>query len=85
MRRSDRVDHRLMTRRDALRLGAAGLSLPQMLAMQARAQAAGSMAPGVRSFGKAKRCIVLFAWGGMSHIDTWDLKPDAGNEVPELV
>ena len=39
------------------------------------------MAPGVRSFGKAKRCIVLFAWGGMSHIDTWDLKPDAGNEV----
>ena len=37
--------------------------------------------PGVRSFGKAKRCTVLFAWGGMSHIDTWDLKPDAGNEV----
>ena len=39
------------------------------------------MAPGVHSFGKAKRCIVLFAWGGMSHIDTWDLKPDAGSEV----
>lgn len=70
-----------MTRRDALRLSAAGLSLPGVFAMQARARAAGLNAPGVRSFGQAKRCIVLFAWGGMSHIDTWDLKPDAGSEV----
>jgi len=70
-----------MTRRDALRLSAAGLSLPGMLAMQARAQAAGLNDAGVRSFGKAKRCIVLFAWGGMSHIDTWDLKPDASSDV----
>ncbi len=26
-------------------------------------------------FGKAKSCIILFAWGGMSHIDTFDPKP----------
>jgi len=71
-----------MTRRDALRLSAAGLSLPGIFAMRSQAQAAGIMEePGVRSFGKAKRCIVLFAWGGMSHIDTWDLKPDADSDV----
>jgi len=70
-----------MTRRDTLRLGAAGLSLPGMLALQSRARAAGSGAPGVGSFGQARRCIVLFAWGGMSHLDTWDLKPDAGSDV----
>ena len=79
MRPSD--PHRPLTRRDALRLSAAGLSLPSLLAMQSRTQAMGAVAPGVRSFGKAKRCIVLFAWGGMSHIDTWDLKPDAGSDV----
>ena len=73
-----------MTRRDALQLGALGLSLPSMLALQARAKAAlpaVASANSQRSFGKAKRCIVLFAWGGMSHIDTWDLKPDAGSDV----
>ncbi len=80
MRRRD--DHRLITRRDALRLGAVGLSLPGMFALQARARAAGQINDaGVRSFGKAKRCIVLFAWGGMSHIDTWDLKSEAGSDV----
>ncbi|MCA9269191.1 MAG: DUF1501 domain-containing protein, partial [Planctomycetales bacterium] len=24
---------------------------------------------------------MLFCWGGMSHIDTWDMKPDAGSDV----
>ncbi len=80
MQRSD-TRRRILTRRDALRLGMAGLSLPAVLAMQSRARAAGSNLAGVRSFGKAKRCIVLFAWGGMSHIDTLDLKPEAGSEV----
>jgi uncharacterized protein (DUF1501 family) len=27
---------------------------------------------------KAKSVIQVFLWGGMSHIDTWDPKPDAG-------
>ena len=76
-----RDDHRLLSRRDALRLSAVGLSLPGLFAMQAGAQAAGLNHAGVGSFGKAKRCIVLFAWGGMSHIDTLDLKPDAGSDV----
>jgi hypothetical protein len=29
---------------------------------------------------KAKSVIQVFLWGGMSHIDTWDPKPDAGSE-----
>jgi hypothetical protein len=31
-------------------------------------------------FSKAKRCIILFMWGGPAHQDTWDLKPDAPAE-----
>ena len=29
---------------------------------------------------KAKSVIQIFLWGGMSHIDTWDPKPDAGRD-----
>ena len=82
MRRSDQ--HRFLTRRDALRLGAAGLSLPGIFSLQARARAAGLNDAGGSSFGKAKRCIVLFAWGGMSHLDTLDMKPAAGSEVRSI-
>jgi len=32
-------------------------------------------------FGRAKRCILLFMWGGPSHLDTFDPKPDAPAEV----
>ena len=67
-------DARWITRRQVLSFGAAGLSLPSLLTLRARA-AAGAGASG--RFGQAKSCIVLFAWGGMSHLDTWDLKPEA--------
>ena len=30
---------------------------------------------------KSKSCILLFQWGGPSHIDTWDPKPEAPAEV----
>src|SRR5207247_7858326 len=30
---------------------------------------------------KAKACIVVFNYGGPSHIDTFDLKPDAPAEI----
>src|SRR5262249_55422072 len=32
-------------------------------------------------FGRARSCIVLFCWGGQSHLDTWDPKPAAPAEV----
>jgi len=63
-------------RRDFLRLGTAGLfgmgfTLPGLLEMQARAAGQGR---GDLSL------IFLFLHGGLSTIDTWDLKPDAPAE-----
>ncbi len=69
------------SRRELLRLGGLslfGMSLPEMLAAQL--PAAGGIA-NTGSFGRAKRCILLFMWGGPSQLETWDLKPDAPQEV----
>jgi len=58
----------LQSRRSFLKLGAAGvlgLSLPELLAAQATSQK-----------GKAKNVLVVYEQGGLSHIDTWDPKPD---------
>jgi hypothetical protein len=67
------------TRRDVLRLGALGLSLPQWFAMNAASAKAAPSAD--RGFGRAKSCILVFAWGGLSHLDTFDLKPEAGSDI----
>src|SRR5687768_6228080 len=68
------------SRRDVLRLGALGASLPEWLAWRQQAAAAApSSAP--RRLGRAKSCIVLFSWGGMSHLDTWDPKPAASADI----
>lgn len=64
-------------RRRFLQLGALGLGLPHWLGLR-RASAAVTPTGG---FGKAKSCIILFAWGGISHLDTWDPKPDAASDV----
>lgn len=70
--------HRITRRRllQAGTLGTLGFGLPQFLA--ARALANDSAGPG---FGRAKACIFIFAWGGPSQLDTFDLKPDAPAEV----
>ncbi|MES2569869.1 MAG: DUF1501 domain-containing protein [Verrucomicrobiota bacterium] len=63
--------HRAMTRRHALKvggLGLLGLATPRLL----RAEAAPS-----RLKARAKSVIFLFQWGGPSHIDMFDMKPDA--------
>ena len=60
-----------LSRRRLLQVGGLGtaLSLPTLLA--ARAQAAAEHLP------RADACIVLFLNGGPSHLDMWDMKPDA--------
>lgn len=67
----------MLNRRRMLRLGGtgflSGLSLP--LLMQLQAEAATTVAP------KAKTCIFFMLEGGPSHIDMWDLKPDAPSEI----
>jgi hypothetical protein len=73
-------------RRELLRvggLGFTGLALSHLF--QARGKSApttiSSVRKGSNGFGKAKACIVIFNYGGPSHLDLWDLKPDAPAEI----
>lgn len=61
-----------IARRDVLKVGALsalGLTLPQWLRLQAAEKK------------KAPACILLWLDGGPSHLETFDLKPDAPSEV----
>jgi hypothetical protein len=55
-------------------LGLAGLQLPSLL--RAEEKPAARKRPG-----KAKACIMLFLAGGPSHLDMWDMKPEAPAEI----
>jgi uncharacterized protein (DUF1501 family) len=69
-----------VTRREALRrglLGAAGLALAGRPGLRALAAAVPAQ-PAAQ--GKAKAVIQIWLWGGASHLDTFDPKPDAGND-----
>ncbi len=71
-----------MTRRDSLRLGLMGLSLPALMQHRALARSAASPSRGNTGHaGRAKSCILLFCWGGPSQLETFDLKPDAPAEI----
>jgi uncharacterized protein (DUF1501 family) len=64
------------SRRSFLRvgvLGLAGLALPDVLRLRAQARGLGRPA-------KDTAVIQVFLGGGMTHIDTYDLKPDAPRE-----
>jgi uncharacterized protein (DUF1501 family) len=72
-----------ISRRELLRVGGAGLlgvSLSNILALEARGQTApkGKKSAG---FGSAKNFIFIFLQGGPSHIDIWDPKPDAPDNI----
>src|SRR5438045_2769855 len=56
-------------------LGTFGLSVAQYFASQSSARA-----QEIRGFGRARSCLVLYCWGGMSHHETWDPKPNAPAE-----
>lgn len=65
-----------VTRRDFLQvgsLGAIGLSLPQYL----QAKEVGAL----RDHHADQSCIMIFNLGAPSHLDTYDLKPDAPAEI----
>lgn len=67
------------SRREFLQVGglaALGLSLPTFFQLQQQAAASGQTPN--RSF---KNCILLWMQGGPSHIDTFDPKPDAPEEI----
>jgi len=55
-------------------LAVGAFALPEVLAAQQQARALGE------SSAKAKQVIVIFLQGGLSHLDSWDLKPYAPSE-----
>lgn len=69
------------TRREILRVGGGsllGLSLPQMLQLQALASGSERHAPGWRT---ARSVILIFLQGGPSHLDLWDPKDGVPDDV----
>ena len=65
-----------LSRRDLLHLGSvgvAGLALPTLLAAETKRPRT------LRA--KADACIIIHLNGGPSHLDMWDMKPDAPAEV----
>ena len=65
------------TRRSFLQVGAAamaGLSLPNWLSLQAAGAVDEKKA-------KIRNCITIFLVGSPGHIDTWDMKPDAPEDI----
>lgn len=73
-----------ISRREILRIGGLaplGLSLAGLLAGRGQ-EARADVAPAARgSFGRAKRCLMLYMWGGPAHQDTLDLKPEAPDGI----
>ena len=62
-----------MTRRQALQFGLGAFLLPRTQA------AAGTTSP--QASHRAKGVILILLEGGMSHLETWDPKPDAPAEM----
>ena len=77
MSRREKSRANQFTRRQVLATtaGLGGLSLPALLELRANAAAVPSPPA------KAKACILVFCWGGMSHFESWDPKPDAPAEI----
>jgi hypothetical protein len=70
-----------MTRRRWLEVGLGGGALASAFAAQS-CLATDSRAGGPPGFGRAKSCILIYLFGGPSHIDIWDMKPDAASSSP---
>src|SRR5215204_2572671 len=65
------------TRRNFLQVGSAGLiglSLPAMVGLQSAGAVDEKKA-------KIRNCITIFLVGSPGHIDTWDMKPDAPEDI----
>ena len=72
------------SRREFLRVGGAGMlgiSLADILALEARADTAPEGSKKKNGWGKAKSVLFVFLQGGPSHIDIWDPKPDAASNI----
>jgi len=75
-----------ISRRDVIQAGALslfGLTLTDVLALQEAAAAPKAAPPAgaSRHFGRAKSVLILFLYGSPGQLDTWDMKPDAPEEI----
>ena len=70
-----------LRRRQVLQLGGASLGLNLTGLWQARLAAADSKPDTAGTAAPIKSCIIVFYYGGPSHIDTYDLKPQAPADV----
>ena len=73
-----------LNRRQLLSIGGLGslsLSLPSLLRAEADAVKAGSSKGTSRMTRPIRSCILIFYYGGPSHIDTFDMKPNAPAEI----
>ncbi len=80
-----------LTRRNVLAAsaGMCGLSLPAFMQLRSAAATANNSTPGSSTSdnsisGKAKACVIIYLWGGMSHLESLDLKPNAPAEIRGL-
>lgn len=67
------------SRREILRIGglaALGITSADLMRLRAHAREDGSIAQNKRN-----SCVFVFLFGGPSHIDLWDMKPDAPAEI----
>src|SRR5688572_22390581 len=62
-------------------LGFGGLGALGFAPLSPPASGAAAPAPGGPAFGAARSVIFISLYGGPSHVDMWDLKPDAPAEV----
>src|SRR6187399_2043798 len=70
------------SRRELLRVGGAGLmgiSLAKLLGAAEDGGKPAGQAPGLAA--KADSCIIMMLNGGPSHLDMWDMKPDAPDNI----
>jgi len=73
-----------LSRRDLLQVGSLGMfgfGLSDLFKLQATASASTDGSEIAASFGKAKRCILLYLFGSPSQLETFDPKPDAPAEI----
>ena len=76
-----RALHRSLSRRELLRIGglvSLGLTLPALLCAEANGPSAAQVKRVPRALLRPIRsCILIFHYGGPSHIDLYDMKPNA--------
>jgi len=83
-RAETRAGYHYLSRRQLLRvggLGSLGLTLPSLLRAEAEGGAALATTARPKAAMPIRSCILIFHYGGPSHIDTFDMKPNAPAEI----